>query len=66
MVQPSRVPLGAAYLGSSLPQEANARAAIRRKRSLVCFILLICYSCCEVTVKGGESVRRGRKSGGRG
>ena len=47
-------------------QEANARVAIRRKRSLVCFILLICYFCCEVTEKGGESVRRGRKSGGRG
>ena len=43
MVQPSRVPLGAAYLGSSLRQEANARAAIRRKRSFDCFILLVFF-----------------------
>ena len=34
---------GSAYFGSSLPQEANARAAIRRKRSFVCFILLMLY-----------------------
>ena len=31
---------GSAYLGSSLPQEANARAAIRRKRGFACFIFL--------------------------
>ena len=33
-----KIPLGIAILGSSLPQEANARAVIRRKRSFACFI----------------------------
>ena len=33
-----KIPLGIAILGSSLRQEANARVAIRRKRSFACFI----------------------------
>ena len=36
-----KIPLGIAILGSSLPQEVNARVAIRRKRSFACFISLL-------------------------